>query len=105
MGNFGGRTKKKRGPRDVPPGAPVVFFKTISGQLYSLPYHGHCTVGEYKLAMQRETGVPTDNQRFVWARKQLRDEVCLAECCPQQSVISLVLRMRGRGPRRTCSSP
>ena len=71
--------------------------KTLTGKTIAMRDAGpHTTVGELKLQMQDLEGIPWDEQRLIFAGKQLGDGITLSEYNIQpHSMLHLVLRLRG----------
>lgn len=70
--------------------------KTLTGKTITLNMKLAATIEDCKLMVLRSEGIPVDQQRLIFAGKQLEDDLSLADCdIPPEATISLVLRLRG----------
>lgn len=73
-----------------------IFVKTLTGKTITLEMRPSDTVNLLKIKVEEKESIPTDQQRLIWAGRQLEDGRLLQDSnLVHQVTLHLALRLSG----------
>lgn len=83
-------------PLPPPPRPQQLFVKTLTGKTITVDFDAAESIEDVKKRLCDKEGIPPDQQRIIFAGKQIDSGSLSQHGVQQDSELHLVLRLRGR---------
>lgn len=72
-----------------------MFCRLLTGKIITLPYEPYMTIGEVKIGVMIQTGIPVTQQRLIFRSRLLDNASCASYNIIANSTLELILSLRG----------